>query len=121
PKKPAVPRNKQREQILIVAVAGITILLLLFGVRLNLIKKRLKVKQEGQAQRIDAEKKLPIYRRLKSQTKVVNGWIAEDQNWLDHLAYLSAVLPGADENFFSAFTISPQQLLRFSVYGQTSG
>jgi Tfp pilus assembly PilM family ATPase len=119
PKKPAAPRNKEREQILIVAVAAITVLLVLFGVRMNLIKKRLKAKQEVQAQLTDAEKKLPIYRRGKSQTKVVNGWIAEDQNWLDHLAYLSAVLPGADEIFVTAFTVSPQHLIRFSVQART--
>ena len=81
--------------------------------------KHTKTKQDVQAQLTDAEKKLPIYRRLKSQTKVINGWIAEDQNWLDHLAYLSAILPGADEIFVSAFTTSPQHLIRFSVQAKT--
>jgi Tfp pilus assembly PilM family ATPase len=119
PKKPAAPRNKQREQIMVAAVAAITIFLVLFGVRMNLIKKRLKKKQEVQVELTDAEKKLPIYRRLKSQTKVVNGWLAEDQNWLDHLAYLSDVLPGADEIFVTAFTVSPQHLIRFSVQART--
>ncbi len=119
PKKPAVPRNKQRERLLLAAVAGMAILITLFAVRMNLVKKRTKIKQDVQAQLTDAEKKLPIYRRLKAQAKVVNGWMADDQNWLDHLAYLSAILPGADELFVTAFTTSPQHLLRFSVQART--
>jgi hypothetical protein len=119
PKKPAVQRNPQRTRILAAAVAGFAILLVLFGVRQKLVNKRLKAKQEVQAQLTDAEKKLPIYRRLKSQSKVVNAWIADDQNWLDHLAYLSAVLPAADDLFVSAFTTSPQHIIRFSVQAKT--
>jgi hypothetical protein len=119
PKKPAAPRNKQREQLLLGAVAVLAVLLVLFGVRMNLIKKHLKLKQAKQAELTEAEKKLPIYRRLKAQTKVVNGWMADDQNWLDHLAYLSAVLPGADELFVSAFSVSQQHLVRFSVQARS--
>src|SRR6185436_19563536 len=63
PKKPAVPRNKPRERALLAAVAAVAVLITLFAVRLNLVKKRTKVKQEVQAQLTDAEKKLPIYRR----------------------------------------------------------
>ena len=119
PKKPAVQGNARRTQLLLAAVAGVAILITLIGIRTNLVKKRTKIKQEAQAQLIDAEKKLPIYRRLKGQTKVVNGWIAEDQNWLDHLAYLTAVLPAADQIFVTTFTVSPQHLIRFSVQART--
>jgi Tfp pilus assembly PilM family ATPase len=119
PKRPSAPRNKQRERVLLAAVAAAAVLITLFAVRMNLVKKRTKIKQEVQAQLTDAEKKLPIYRRLKAQSKVVNGWMADDQNWLDHLAYLSAILPGADEIFVSAFTTSPQHLIRFSVQARS--
>ncbi len=119
PKKPATPGNKKRTQLLVAAVAAVVVLLGLFAIRLNLVKNRLKIKQDFQAQLADAEKKLPIYRRLKAQAKVVNSWTADDQNWLDHLAYLSAVLPGADEMFVSAFTTSPQHLIRFSVQARS--
>lgn len=119
PKKPTAPRNTQRTQLLVAAAAGLVVLITLFGVRARLVKKRLKVREEVQAQLTDAEKKLPIYRRLKSQAKVVNGWIGEDQNWLDHLAYLTAVLPGAEDIYISAFTTSPQHVIRFSVQART--
>ena len=66
-----------------------------------------------------AEKKLPIYRKIKTQAKSINAWMAEEQNWLDHLAYLSAVLPNAEEIYVSAFTTTPQHVVRFSVQSKT--
>lgn len=119
PKKPAVQRNTKRTQTLLLGVAAIALLVTVLGVRANLIKKRLAVKQKVQAELTDAEKKLPIYRRLKTQAKSVHSWMAEEQNWLDHLAYLSAVLPGADEIYVSAFTTTPQHVVRFSVQSKT--
>ena len=120
PKKPAPPRNPKRTRTLLLAAAAVTLLITVFGVRANLIKKRLEIKAKVQAEVTDAEKtKLPIYRRLKTQAKVVNGWMAEEQNWLDHLAYLSAVLPPADQIYVSGFTTTPQHVMRFAVNAKT--
>lgn len=119
PKKPAVQRNTKRTQTLLAAVAVIAVLFTLLGVRANLINKRLKIKEAAQTELKDAEKKQPIYRRLKLQAKSIDGWIAEDMNWLDHLAYLSAVLPKAEDIYVSAFTTTPQHVVRFSVQSKT--
>jgi hypothetical protein len=119
PKKPPVQRNKKQIQLLAGLAAAMVLLLTFFGVRANLIKKRLKIKEEVQAQLTDAEKKLPIYRRLKSQNKVVNSWVGDEQNWLDHLAYLTAILPNAEELYVSAFSTSPQHVIRFAVQART--
>lgn len=119
PKKPAVQRNTKRTQTLVVAAAAVVLLFTLLGVRANLISKRVKVKEAVQAELTGAEKKLPIYRRVKSQAKVINAWQAEEQNWLDHLAYLSGVLPNAEEIYVSAFTTTPQHVVRFSVQSKT--
>ncbi len=119
PKRPPVQRNTKQSQLLVAAAAVLVILLTVFGVRAKLIKKRLKVKEEVQAQLTDAEKKLPIYRRLKSQNKVVSTWLADEQNWLNHLAYLTAILPSAEEIYVSALSTSPQHVIRFSVQAKT--
>jgi Tfp pilus assembly PilM family ATPase len=119
PKRPPVQRNKKQTQLLGALAAAMVLLLTFFGVRANLIKKRLKIKEEIQAQLTDAEKKLPIYRRLKSQNKVVNTWVGDEQNWLDHLAYLTAILPNAEEIYVSAFSTSPQHIIRFAVQART--
>jgi Tfp pilus assembly PilM family ATPase len=119
PKKPAVQRNTKRTRMLVAAVAAIVILFTLFGVRANLVSKRLKIKEAAQAELKDAEKKLPIYRRLKLQAKSIDAWVSEDVNWLDHLAYLSGVLPKAEDIYVSAFTTTPQHVVRFSVQAKT--
>ena len=43
----------------------------------------------------------------------------ECSNWLDHLAYLSAVLPAADQVYVSAINTTPQHVIRLSVQAKT--
>ena len=120
PKKPAPPRNPKRTQTILLAAASVALLISVFGVRGHLIKKRLEIRAKIQSEVTDAEKtKRPIYRKLKAQAKVVNGWMGEEQNWLDHLAYLSAVLPPADQIYVSGFTTTPQHVMRFAVNAKT--
>ena len=118
PKKPAVQRNTQRTKSLLLAAAAIVLLFTLFGVRAHLIKKRLQVKDQVQAQLDDANTKVKIYKSGQVQARAVNTWIADEQNWLDHLAYLSAILPPADQIYVSALATTPQHV-RFSVLSKT--
>jgi Tfp pilus assembly PilM family ATPase len=119
PKKPAVQRNTKRTQTLLAAAAAVTLLITSFGVRANLVKKRIKIRDEAQAELAAAKKKLPIYNSTKNQAKAINAWTGEEQNWLDHLAYLSGILPGAEDIYVSAFTTTPQHVVRFSVQART--
>lgn len=119
PKKPAVQRNTKRTRMLVAGVAAVALLFTMLGVRANLIKKRVQLRDAAQAELKAAEKNQPIYKKLKLQAKMVNAWISEEQNWLDHLAYLSAVLPNAEEIYVSAFTTTPQHVVRFSVQSKT--
>jgi Tfp pilus assembly PilM family ATPase len=119
PKKPAVQGNIKRTYTIAAAAAVVVLLVTIFAVRSSLVKKRLVIRNEVQTQLADAEKKLPIYKRLKTQQKVVSGWLAEEQNWLDHLAYITGLLPGAEEIYVSSFTTSPQHLIRFSAQAKS--
>lgn len=119
PKKPAPPSNPRRTQILVAAAAAVVLLVALLGARAHLINKRKAIKQQVQLELTDAEKKLPVYKRLKAQSKVVNTWLADEQEWLEHIAYLSGVLPGADQIYLSAFTTTPQHVIRFSVQARS--
>ncbi len=115
PKKPAPPRNPKRTQTFLLAAASVALLITVFGVRGHLVKKRMEEKTRVQAELKDAESKQKIYRALISQHKVLNGWMAQEQNWLDHIAYLSAVLPPADQIYVSGFATTPQHVMRFAV------
>lgn len=119
PKKPAPPSNPRRTQMLVAAAAALVLLFSLVGARAHLIEKRKAIRQAVQTEVEAAEKKLPIYKRLKAQSKVVNSWMAEEQNWLEHIAYLGGVLPGADQIYLSAFTTTPQHVIRFSVQARS--
>jgi Tfp pilus assembly PilM family ATPase len=119
PKRPPAPRNTKQTRMLMAMAAALVVFITVFGVRAKLVKNRLKIKNEVQAQLTDAEKKLPIYKRLKLQSRTVNSWLAEDQNWLDHLAYLTAILPAAQDIYVSGFTTSPQHIIRFSVQAKS--
>lgn len=119
PKKPAVQRNIKRTQSLLAAVAIFALLITALAVRGNLIKKRNQIKDAAQTELAAAKKKLPIYNAIKNQNRAVSAWLAEEQNWLDHLAYLSGILPSAEEIYVSAFTTTPQHVVRFSVQART--
>jgi len=119
PKKPAAPRNTQRTKKLLLAAACVTALIGLLGTRAHLVRQRLQAKQAVQLELTEAEKKLPIYKRLRSQAKAAGDWTGGDLNWLDHLAYLSVILPAADEIYISAFSTTPQHVMRFSVQSKT--
>ena len=119
PKKPAVQRNTKRTQTLVAAAAAVALLFTMFGVRANLINKRVKIKEAAQRELADGQKKRDIYRAVRNQSKTIDSWMAQEENWLDHIAYLSAVLPNAEEIYVSAFTTTPQHVVRFSVQSKT--
>jgi hypothetical protein len=119
PKKPAVQRNTKRTQTLILSAAAVALLITLFGVRANLVKKHIKIKEAAQRELSDGQKKRDIYRAVRNQAKTIDSWMAQEENWLDHIAYLSAVLPNAEEIYVSAFTTTPQHVVRFSVQSKT--
>jgi Tfp pilus assembly PilM family ATPase len=119
PKKPAVPRNTRRTTILVASAAALVLMLTLFAVRAQVMKQHNKIRTALQEQVTDADKKLPIYRRLKGQAKSVKTWLEDEQDWLDHLAYISGILPGADQLYVSSLATTSQRVIRMSVQAKT--
>ncbi|MGN6384669.1 MAG: type IV pilus biogenesis protein PilM [Verrucomicrobiota bacterium] len=119
PKKPPVEGHAKRKQALFAVAALLAVLISVFGFRAHLIRKRMKVKEAVQQELTAAEKKLPVYKRLMTQTKSVQSWLADDQDWLDHLAFLSAILPPADQVYVSAINTTPQHVIRLSVQSKS--
>ncbi len=119
PKRPAVVKNTGRIKTMAAAAAAVLLLIGLLGFRAKLIRERTAIRVAVQEQLTDAEKKLPIYKKLKAQHKMVTGWMGEELNWLDHLTYLSGVLPGAEQIYVSAINTTPQHAIRFSVQARS--
>ena len=119
PKRPPVQRNTKRIKMLAAAVAGIAVLFTVLGVRAHLIGEREEIRDAAQLELADAEKKQKIYRATILQSRVVSSWMAQEQNWLDHLAYISSILPGADQVYVSALTTTPQHVIRMAVQARS--
>jgi Tfp pilus assembly PilM family ATPase len=119
PKRPAVQRNFRRLKILAAAAAGIALLLLFLGVRTRLVNQRLKIQRQVQAELAEAEKKRPIYRQMRQQATTVQGWVQEGRDWLEHYAYLSAILPGSDEIYIASLSVGGRGSIRLAVQARS--
>ncbi len=119
PKRPAVQRDLRRIQLLSAAAAIAVVLMLVFAVRSFLISRREAVLATVTTELSDAEKKRPVYRRLISQTGVVEDWIKGDRDWLEHYAYLTSILPPSDEVYLSKLAVSGQGGIQLSVQARS--
>lgn len=120
PKRPPVRRDLRRIRIIGGMVAAMTLILALFATRKHLVDKRVIVRNGLQTQVTEAEKKLPTYRRLQSQARVVRSWMEDGRGWLDHLMILNSALPAAEDLYVTSFATTSQGLIRMSVQARSS-
>ncbi len=119
PKKPAVERNLVRRRVLVGLAVAAALFMILVVVRVKLVNKRMTVFREVQAELIEAEKKRSIYRAMRQQAASVSDWLKGERDWLEHYAYLSAVLPPCEDLLVSSLTISGQGAIRLSVQARS--
>jgi Tfp pilus assembly PilM family ATPase len=97
PKRPAPPAPGKRVRILAAAAAASILFCLLAGTRVYMLGKRTALKNAIQQEVTAASKSLPLYRQTIAQARTIKSWVAEEKPWLDHLAYLSSVLPPCED------------------------
>ena len=119
PKRPAVRRDTRRIKILASVVGIAAVLFALLAIRANLVGKRIEIRDAAQLELTAAKQKQKIYRATVLRARAVQGWLAQDQEWLDHLACISSILPGADQVYVSALTVTPQHVIRMSVQARS--
>ena len=119
PKQPAGPKNTRRIMTIAGLAAAAVLLISVLAVRHYLVNKRLKIRDAVQAELATAKKQHPIYRLMRLQTMSVEGWVQGARNWLDHYAYLSAILPPSEEVYITSFTVSGQGTIRLSVQARS--
>ena len=120
PKKPAVQRDMRRIRILATTAAIAAAVVFVLGLKSYLVNKRTKIAQEWALKAAEAEKLRPLYTKMITQGKTVDDWSRGQRNWLDHYAFLSAVLPGSEEIYVTSLQISAQGTIRLAVQA-TSG
>lgn len=115
PKRPAVQRDMRRIRILGGIALAAAAFLMLVAVRVHLVKKRTVVLRQLEAEVADAEKKRSIYRAMKQQAATVAEWTKNQTDWLEHYAYLSAVLPSSEDVYLTSISANGSSGLRLAV------
>lgn len=119
PKRPAVQRNTRRIRMLALSAAGAAVVIGLLGMRTHLIEERMKGSRELQQELAQGEKQLPVYRRMQQQAATVQNWAKQGRDWLEHYAYLSAVLPGCGDLYITSLTVSGQGHIHLAVQARS--
>jgi Tfp pilus assembly PilM family ATPase len=119
PKRPAQPRNTRRTMLLLGAAALVGLMVCVIGLRSYLIGKRVELRTRLQNELVQAKKPRPVYRQMRQQFTTIQGWMQGSHNWLEHYAYLSAVLPPSEEIYITSISISGQGAIRLSVQAQS--
>ena len=119
PKRPAVQRDMRRIRILSGIAAAVALVVFTLAVRSHLMQKHEKVRLQLAAELADADKKLPLYRKMIGQAKIVGEWAGGGRNWLEHYAYLSAILPSSEEVYITSLSVSGTGAIRLSVQARS--
>lgn len=115
PKKPKPPPDLRKVRWIIGIAAALALLVTVLGVRKTLVGRREAVLAGLQAELTAGEKKRPTYRQMIQQAATLKAWSAEERDWLDHYAHLSAVLPRSEEVYLTSIAFGPNRAIRLGV------
>jgi hypothetical protein len=93
----------------------VALLVAVLGVRKTLISRRETILAALQTELTTGEKKRPVYRQMMQQAATLKTWSAEERDWLDHYAHLSAVLPPSEEVYLTSVAFGPNRAIRLGV------
>lgn len=119
PKKPAVQRDMRRIRILAGAAAAVALFIFTLAIRQHLINRHQKVLTQLQTQFSAEDKQKKTFQAMVRHAGVVRDWADGGRNWLDHYAYLSAVLPASEDVYITSLSVSGTGLIRLSVQARS--
>lgn len=115
PKRPAQQRDLRRLRLLGGIALAAAAFLVLLAIRVNMVKARTLVLRRVELELSEAEKKRPVYRAMKQQAATLQEWTRSQRDWLDHYAYLSAVLPSSEDIYLTTLAVGGPSTIRLSV------
>lgn len=119
PKRPKVHRDMRRIWILSGAAGFAVLTVAVLALRSQLVARKTKLLNDANAELAEAEKKRPTYRRMILQAGAIDDWLKGGRDWLDHYAYLTAILPPSEDVYVTSFTVSAQGSIRLAVQAQS--
>lgn len=115
PKRPTPPPDLRKIRLIAGGIAAVAVLVVVLGIRKTLISRREAILTALQAELTTGEKKRPVYRQMIQQAATLKAWSAEERDWLDHYAHLSAVLPRSEEVYLTSVAFGPNRAIRLGV------
>jgi len=119
PKKPAVQRDMRRIRILAGVAAAAAAIIFVLALKNYLVTQRTNLAKEWADKVAAADKYRAQYRKMIQQGTTVDDWQKGERNWLDHFAYLTAVLPSSEEIYITSLGITGQGTIRMAVQAQS--
>lgn len=120
PKRPAPPGTGRHTRVLAITAALSVLLCLLVGLRMHLIRQRTQARAAVQQQVSSASQNLPLYRQTIAQARTVKSWLADEKQWLDHLAYLCALLPPSPDLYVTSLSTGSKGSIHLAVKARHS-
>ena len=115
PKRPTPPPDLRKIQLIAGLAAAMAVLVAVLGVRKTLISRREATLTALQTELAAGEKKRSVYRQMIQQAATLRAWSAEERDWLDHYAHLSAVLPRSEEVYLTSVAFGLNRAIRLGV------
>jgi Tfp pilus assembly PilM family ATPase len=118
-KRPPAPRNRRRAMMIRAAVAGVILLCVMAGVRTILIHRAVQLRDRLQEEIKRTTDERKNYRETRLRAKTLHDWVMDKREWLDHYAYLSALLPGSTDVYVTSISAGARGVLHLSVQARS--
>jgi Tfp pilus assembly PilM family ATPase len=119
PKRPPAPRNRRRAILLQAAAAAVILLCVLWGLRAVLIHRQLKTKNQLQALLDRTANNRQAFREVRLKAKTLRDWMTDKREWLDHYAYLNALLPPSSDVYVTSISAGARGVLHVSIQARS--
>ena len=119
PKRPAVPRDLGRIRLLAGIAALFAVFLFAGSLRTYLLNQKTQINRNVALELAEAEKNRATYKRMIQQASVVQDWGRVQPNWLNHYAYLSALMPPSEDVYITSFSVTGQGVIRIAVQARS--
>ncbi|HXP60368.1 MAG TPA: hypothetical protein VN829_07755 [Dongiaceae bacterium] len=118
-KRPPAPRNRRRATLIQAAVAGAVLLCVLAGLRTFLVHRQARIRDRLQEEIKRTADDRKVYRETRLRAKTLHDWVMDKREWLDHYAYLSALLPGSTDVYVTSISAGARGVLHLSVQARS--
>jgi hypothetical protein len=78
-----------------------------------------KIRDQLQAKIKGAAGNRQVYREMRLRAKTVHDWVTDKHEWLDHLAYLNALLPACTDVYVTSISAGTRGLLHVSIQARS--